>query len=398
MRNRPHRRRLTGQRRGATLVLVALMLSALLGICAIAVDLSRLTVGINELQTAVDAAALRGALALQRSPSADPTTTITTFLSSSNPVMGSFVTSGINVQGWHWESDAAKRKTVQWGATGATDGVNAVEVTATYTASLMFGRAVGRLTSSPTRRALAWVASMGLTCVRPWMFEVTPVFARAGVVVSRNIPPTESQIASLRNTALSTGVSLMLAPPTVNNPPAGLYGSALAGKWVGVDLPSRNFQSAMNTCNATAVTYPVALNNASTQSSQNSQVVQLANSNIEYQNANRPNICPVFNGTDDRCDVTIPVMLGYAPSGTAFATAGAVHTAHLMTTFRLLCFKRDLPGNTNSSCSLAPAGVNWLNVADGTMYGYLDYGLPSFSGQYSLGTGGSTAQRLLLVR
>ncbi|MDQ8161813.1 MAG: pilus assembly protein TadG-related protein, partial [Gemmatimonadota bacterium] len=371
----PHRTLPVGYRRprrGATLVFVALMLVALLGVCAIAVDLSRIYVGVNELQTAADAAALRGALSLQRAPGGNPTATVTTFLSSGNTVMGTAVTD-VTVQGWHWDANVSLRKAVAWGATGATAGVNAVSVTVTHTAGLLFGRALSVVVPPPRRTAIAWVANVGLTCVRPWMFEVTKVFTRGGVTVAANATPTEAQIAELRNAGLTTRVNLMVAPPTVNNPSTGIYGASLAGKWVGVDLPSnKTFQSAMNTCNSAAVSYPVVLDNAASGTSQNSSVVGKAVNNIEFQNAQQPNICPQFDGLDDFCNVTIPVMLGYATSG-SFADAGVTHSARLLTTFRLLCFKRPDKGKTITNCSAAPSGFGWDKVEVGTMYGYLDY-------------------------
>src|SRR6478672_4385169 len=52
-------------RRGSTLVLVALMLTALMGVAAIAADIGRFYVVAGELQTSADAAALKGASVLQ---------------------------------------------------------------------------------------------------------------------------------------------------------------------------------------------------------------------------------------------------------------------------------------------------------------------------------------------
>src|SRR5215213_5829687 len=52
-------------RRGSVLVMVALMLAALMGVAAIAADIGRFYVVAGELQTAADAAALKGASVLQ---------------------------------------------------------------------------------------------------------------------------------------------------------------------------------------------------------------------------------------------------------------------------------------------------------------------------------------------
>ena len=65
-------------RRGSTLVMVALMLGAFMGIAAIAADIGRFYVVAGELQTAADAAALKGATVLQiarRRTSRPPSTT-----------------------------------------------------------------------------------------------------------------------------------------------------------------------------------------------------------------------------------------------------------------------------------------------------------------------------------
>ena len=79
-----------------------------------------------------------------------------------------------------------------------------------------------------------------------------------------------------------------------------------------------------------------------------------------------------------------------------------------MTTFRLVCVKNpnvSTPAKPNkpavvnrTQCDQAPSNPDWGDVAVGTMYGYLDFALPTFSGKYALGSGGSTAQRLILVK
>ena len=52
-------------RRGSILVMVALMLAVFMGVAAIAADIGRFYVVAGELQTAADAAALKGATVLQ---------------------------------------------------------------------------------------------------------------------------------------------------------------------------------------------------------------------------------------------------------------------------------------------------------------------------------------------
>src|SRR5690242_17458098 len=69
-------------RRGSVLVLVAMSLAALMGIAAIAADIGRFYVVAGELQTAADAAALKGAAVLQFSTAANPTAMVTDSVSA----------------------------------------------------------------------------------------------------------------------------------------------------------------------------------------------------------------------------------------------------------------------------------------------------------------------------
>jgi len=388
MRASLERRQLTRRRRGATLVLVALMLSALLGICAIAVDLSRLTVSGNELQTAVDAAALRGALARQNGTT-NPTNAVTTFLAGTNPVMGTYLsTQNITVEARRYEANGS------WTATTFADtgnrAANAVRVIATQPGNLLFGLA-GQLPSLTLRRAAtARIASAGLTCVKPWMFEAVRVVRRH--VASAENPPTEANYAAMRGVALSTRVYLVFAPPTDNRGGLDtLYGgsSIFAGKWIGVQLPGTpSYQSTINTCNAGALVapYPLVPNRVT-----NPSVVNTS-TNEAFGNGG---FC---TGPGDTCEALLPVILG-SPSGSIEFGAAGSYQILFQTTFRLRCFKRS---TTSPNCPSAAAILNWnaSNILRGTMFGYIDITLPVFSGNQAVSYGGSmvgTSQRLLLV-
>ncbi|MDQ8160273.1 MAG: pilus assembly protein [Gemmatimonadota bacterium] len=411
------------QRRGATLVFVAVMLVALLGVCSLAIDLSRLYVGVNELQTAVDAAALRGALSLQSAPNTDPGGAVKTFVESSNTVLGAAVTYQ-PVTYLKWNPSTGNGVSVD--PFSPNSGINAVRVTANLSAGLLFGRAFSSVVQRTNRTATAVVANVGLTCVRPWVFSLTDVFARVGLSVPAGSRPTVAQIATLRNAGLNARLYLMFAPPN-GNPPSTTTTSPWAGKWVGVNLDGTgSFTSAMNTCNATLIDFerepPVAFANATANESgneadKNEKVVTTTLSNVQYRNKPKPGICDEFEGLNDRCSgagetadkpgVAIPIILGSSVSGT-FADAGVAHRAQLMTTLRLVCVKNpnhSTPAKGNkpavvnrTQCDQAPSNPDWGDVAVGTMYGYLDFALPTFSGKYALGSGGSTAQRLILVK
>jgi hypothetical protein len=137
-------------------------------------------------------------------------------------------------------------------------------------------------------------------------------------------------------------------------------------------------------------------------------------SNAEANGNKPPAICPSFNSnsTSDLCNVVFPLMLGYNVGTGAFANSGQPHSPRLLVTFRLVCFKRTTQKNKPSTTCIPPSdlapepirgngqsAVNiWNSVEPGTIYGYLDFSLPKFSGTEAFGTGGTTAQRLILVR
>ena len=80
----------SNSRRGATMVLVAVLIVVMGGMAAFAVDLSRIYSGVNEMQTGADAAALAGALRLQLIAAANPVGGVQAF-GASNSAFGSAI-------------------------------------------------------------------------------------------------------------------------------------------------------------------------------------------------------------------------------------------------------------------------------------------------------------------
>jgi len=396
---------LTRPRRGATLVFVALLLTVIVGISAVAIDLSRLYVGVNELQTAVDAAALRGALALQRGV-ANPEPDVRNFIASANPVLGANVSGPVEVTARRYAANGS------WSATTFTatgnQTANAVRVTATLSGSLLFGRVFELPAMTVQRSATAWVAGLPLTCVRTLMFDFDRVYE--GV---KGAPPvggaTDANVGKLYT---AETVYLTIAPPTVTSGLNAFNG----GRWVGVALSgggnSRVFQSQFNNCNAPPPTVNTPLENATEISSiKNSQGVvdeflkEHRSNGAGSGNAAQP-LCPNANGDDDGCDRSNNAMLGYAAPGQIFATDNIDHTPVLLMTFRVLCVKRPsrtVGGGPNkqeikTTCSAHHEPDTWADKPAGTIYGYLELNkLPAFTGNGQLGTGGTTSKRLVLV-
>ncbi len=155
MRNKP--------RRGAMLVLVAIMMVALLSFLAVVVDLSRMYAQKNELQTSADAASTAGVIALL----ADTTTVVDSALSfgARNQVLKKTISLfPADVQCGIW-NDTTGVYTPS-GHCGSFE--NAVAVTTRDSANYVFPLLLGATGKELTRPAIAWAAFVGETnCVKP---------------------------------------------------------------------------------------------------------------------------------------------------------------------------------------------------------------------------------------
>lgn len=377
------------RRRGATLVFVAILLVALVGVCGIAIDLSRLYVSVNELQTAVDAAALRGALRLQRAPDSSTgelEVAVSNFWGGSNTVAGGTVTDPAVVL----QRCSQGANTVTCGAPGVNAIANAVKVTATLSSELLFGRVLSVVAPRPSRSATAWVASIGRTCIRPFLFDINVIIPSRSANSTDNV--TANDLALLRANAMSGTARLTIAPAG-ETPGNG-------GNWIGVNGPWGVFANIVNTCNAGALTFPMTLVKAGGAGARSpGRLAENAffNPGSSGSNANgsqnSPAICA--SSSSDYCGQTIPVLLGWHTNTGAVTFSNATDfSAQLMITFKVLCFKQQ----PSRGCVVTPAPANWSGAAIGTMYGYLDTALPTFAGAAALGADASWEQRLILVK
>ena len=175
-------------RRGATMVLVAVLIVVVGGMAAFAVDLARIYSGVNEMQTGADAAALAGAIQFKNS-GANPTTAVQSFASRNNAFGSAISIPAGDIQGGLWDPATA---TFTPSATWATN--NAVRVFTRSTPALAFGRLMGRNTLSANRSATAWIASqLTRDCIKPWGIDVayinglltSPITTQAGIAELR---------------------------------------------------------------------------------------------------------------------------------------------------------------------------------------------------------------------
>jgi Flp pilus assembly protein TadG len=395
-------------RRGATLVLVVLCMTALLGLSALAIDFARLYRGVNELQTVADAAALRGALLIQKSPTtgAQNVAAVTAFATTGNTVLGGPV-DGVDVQPYHYE-EADPRKQGTLGGNWSDVRLNAVQVTVKRTGGLlMLGSLLNVVIPAPTRTATAWVANLtGNTCVRPWAFAIGYLINRADATVSntveRMISPDE--MAKLRAQAK---VRFVLAPPgTVpnNGEINNKYGKQLyGGNWAALEfVDTRGGGSATSVFNTCSIDRPIREGDLVLPTS---VAVQAVGNSLDK--GDNP-VCSTLAGST--CTKSNGSPGGRVVMSFAYNTADGVGSFGLTETHRVArvgsfvldCYR--MPGGGPTvGCSEADQylNVNWNTVADGTILGYLDFYVPEFTGDYSLGTGagsgGATQQRLILV-
>lgn len=197
---RASQRRRGQNRRGATLVLVAALIVGLLGMAAFAVDLTRVHMGANELQTTADAAALRGALHMQKLSSATLSDSVNAFASRNTALNGTATLTTVPAR---WVPGMTEPQT---SGVSFADSANAVQVTATRSASLFFGKLISNITSTPSRTAVAWIASVGgVTCsFKPIGFPIQNIFQSLGLGAINNRALTLAEIRQLRDSLATT--------------------------------------------------------------------------------------------------------------------------------------------------------------------------------------------------
>lgn len=390
------------QRRGATTVFVAVLSVVLVGMTALAVDLSRLRTGVNELQTVADAAALNGALLLQNSPAATQESAIATFGGRNEAFGARAALSASDVEPGVWNPTTNSFTPNTW------TSANAVRVTARGTARLLFGRFLSGTTPTPSRRAVAWVANVtGTDCLRPWGISRSVIESAASVADIT----TQAGINSIR-TLLATPsgpaqLTLTLSP-NVNGGPA-------------VTAPTSTYQAMTGDQNASPNSYESLVTGAECgdgeveflvgatfqQPGQGNQVAQRADA-IVRQTQTESGPCKKRVAGDATCyDPTQPGFVAgrtiVVPITVPAAQPNRVSIT-MLAEFRLMCaFTDDFPGNPLGP---SPETCPWLQSIGRTATGYRRGTIVGYplSGAMDLGAGtelGNTrglGQRLILVQ
>ncbi len=406
-------------RRGATLVFVAVFAVALVGLAVFAVDVSRLYVGANELQTGADAAALRGALHLQRYPTSNPTAETIRFAKVNEALGDSVRLSSSDVLGLKWAPDSAR----DYGR-GFGSGANAVEVHASRAGSLLFGRLLSAIVSPTQRNAIAWVANVTrISCPTPWGFPLASLnqklYGASNTLTSVTL--YADLVAKLAAQNGPRDLTVFFVPPTQagkgKTPPlngtSGYYQAITDDKNVNMNSYRDQVANPSTHCGANA---SVGISNETENfSGEGSGTVQKKTPEAAFglSNATSGSLCAQAVGTSD-CWPRTTVSFSGANPGVEVSvawlesTTGASSKALTIGGFRVMCIIRDEDKKQPSAQSCAWAdGANRAYftgigvpavLPEGTIVGYPVTTAPGLGQGTSLGNAPSLGQRLILVR
>jgi hypothetical protein len=151
--------------RGAAAVLMVVVMLAVMGVAAVTIDVTRLMALRAELQTAVDAAALAGALELATGGGDASRDTALSYASRNTAETDTVVVSPESVVFGVWDPVA-----MTFTALPNAVGANAIDVSTRKGVGTYFGWVLNFLDVSAAARATAWAASpVGTSnCVKPW--------------------------------------------------------------------------------------------------------------------------------------------------------------------------------------------------------------------------------------
>jgi Flp pilus assembly protein TadG len=280
--------RLAPNRRGATIVLVALLTVPLLAIAAFAIDASWWQVGATQLQTSSDAGALAAARALElyrndanieSIAEGYAIQTATTHKAFAQPI--ALPVDDIDPMFWDPVTKTAAAST--W------ELANAVEVTTSGAGTRIFSGVVRSTSQTVTRKAIAWIANIqNGKCIKPWALPYTVLYdaVEAATGLTSSIPPTapstnppfrnnltSAQIAKLDQLANATPAQAMTArtvilrgPNTenVNFPTTAIPASLSSGQqWYAYNYSGNasgptTYQWELGNCGSSATTVTIA--------------------------------------------------------------------------------------------------------------------------------------------
>lgn len=261
-------------RRGATLVLVSLLMVPLVTLAAFSLDVGWWQVGANQLQTTADAAALAAARAKQLYPTNDTQTRVEAYanqVARANKAFAQTVTiASSDVEPVVWSPAARTATVTNW------SDANAVRVTARATPSLIFAGVTRATAPTIARTSIAWIANVNSgICIKPWALPYEVLYDKVrsltGIASTSATPPggsrpdlSQAQLGALTvgNHSQAARTVVMRGPTTDDDVPATATGVAeYDGQWEGYSYAGNagigSYQQQIYDCDRTRVSVDV---------------------------------------------------------------------------------------------------------------------------------------------
>jgi hypothetical protein len=397
------------------------MLAAFMGVAAIAADIGRFYVVTGELQTAADAAALKGASVLQVANTATPEQmvddSVIAWVGATNRADNNTLsTTADSVVLGFWTPG-------QNGALGSFDPnlngrrANAVSVTLSRKPVGVFSQMIGRTAGLPlARQGIAWIGNVSLNCMRPWAFPYPPFYRRVnpGAPNTNPLPDLDPlAMIAFQKTSLANRTFIVLPPesaypfPLPNdsswrgyNPPSNANGNANSGKSTFQDMVSGCDGIAVNSDAGNGNTVPNSGNGGACGAPNQTACWTLDVINgapAQGQSPARPGICAAFRGLDAGCYANTTTQTRGVTVDIAWSDIvgnGQSVDFRYVGEFELQCFF----SASNQTCADIP-GPQKTGYPPGTVVGYAS-GLKSrtLNPTDLISNAPSNVQRLFLVK
>jgi Flp pilus assembly protein TadG len=390
-------------RRGSTLVFVALFSVALVGLAAFAIDISRLYVGVNELQTGADATALRGALYLQRSPGTDGAAVMTSFATSNEALGQPVAIANGDIESGQWLPATRTFTAYAW----SDARVNAVRVSARRSTGLLLGRVLNRLVAVPERKAVAWVANVtGVDCIKPWGMDRAAIEAKIGVDLT-----TQAGINALKDLQATDAGKAQLTVVFSADVKADKGATEPDGKFQALTdqgSSSQRWESLMVGAGCGDGNSEFSVSDINAQPGEGNQIIGRSDAIVRQTNTEKGPCKKGLTPNDATC--YDPAQPGYVAGPTiVVALTNPVGKKNdtdiaMLSRFRLMCaFTDDAKGAPSKPSTevcpwLTTVGRTNTGYLRGTIVGYAVGGFADLGPGSELGNTLSTGQRLILVR
>jgi hypothetical protein len=206
------------------MVMVVMLLTVLIGVAAIALDMSRLYVYKSQLQTSADAGALTGALRVNKGDRvfADDSAVLYAQRNAVETTVPVITTANVEPGAWNF----ATRVFTPSGGDWTLSTVNAVRATTSHTANYTFATIFGGTTRTVSAKAVAAIGYVGATdCVRPWAISYSPLLKQIGqseTNFSYNL--TDADINALRAATTANELTMKSGDPANSISGGWFYG------------------------------------------------------------------------------------------------------------------------------------------------------------------------------